>query len=244
MSEFLRTSKISSKIEEIIVTAKEEIILISPYLQLSRILLERLIERGGEGIKIRFVFRKEKVHQEQVALLKKVPNIKIFSLENLHAKSYTNEKMAIVTSMNLYDFSERNNREIGISFDKTNDQALYNELCLEIKSIIKVSKLEYPSNEKIVKAETLDKKLSFNKRLLKHLTSTYPNYIFDYYTNCDIIHCPGFGNYFSLFLEPKENYFRIDFRLSGNYKTKEQNFKRLRLNRIRIEKEFPANVVT
>ncbi len=34
--------------------------------------------------------------------------------QNLHAKCYLNEKAAIITSMNLYDFSQVNNNEMGV----------------------------------------------------------------------------------------------------------------------------------
>ena len=43
---------------------------------------------------------------------------------NLHAKCYLSETSALVTSMNLYEFSQVNNHEMGISLTKAEDPAL------------------------------------------------------------------------------------------------------------------------
>ena len=47
--------------------------------------------------------------------------------ENLHAKCYLNENEALVTSMNLYEFSQQNNDEMGILVSKHDDPALYED---------------------------------------------------------------------------------------------------------------------
>jgi hypothetical protein len=42
------------------------------------------------------------------------PNVSIVFIPNLHAKYYANEKKGIVTSINLYDYSFKNNVEFGV----------------------------------------------------------------------------------------------------------------------------------
>ena len=49
-------------------------------------------------------------------------------MKNLHAKCYLNEEEAIITSMNLYEFSQQNNEEMGILVSHENDPQLYQEI--------------------------------------------------------------------------------------------------------------------
>jgi len=64
----------------------------------------------------------------------------IFTCKNLHAKCYLNENTAIITSMNLYDYSQTHNREIGIKVEKEgSDSELYNEIYQEMLSITEAS---------------------------------------------------------------------------------------------------------
>ena len=62
-------------------------------------------------------------------------NINIYFLANLHAKCYLNENTALITSMNLYGYSEENNREMGIEINKSENYGLYEDILKESKSI-------------------------------------------------------------------------------------------------------------
>ena len=57
--------------------------------------------------------------------------------EDLHAKCYVNNKQMIITSMNLYEFSMANNKEMGvlINLDEPNDKLLYDKAYEEIDYI-------------------------------------------------------------------------------------------------------------
>ena len=57
----------------------------------------------------------------------------------LHAKCYLNEKEAIVTSMNLYSYSQDNNDEMGIYVTKKEDPELYEEISNEAKRLLRIS---------------------------------------------------------------------------------------------------------
>lgn len=61
--------------------------------------------------------------------------------EKLHAKCYLNEDVGIITSMNLYEFSELNNREMGISVDANIDYEVYKQITAEIDSLKRNSTL-------------------------------------------------------------------------------------------------------
>jgi phosphatidylserine/phosphatidylglycerophosphate/cardiolipin synthase-like enzyme len=57
----------------------------------------------------------------------------------LHAKCYLNENEAIVTSMNLYSFSQQNNDEMGIYVSKDDDPELYKEISNEVQRLLTIS---------------------------------------------------------------------------------------------------------
>lgn len=52
--------------------------------------------------------------QEDFNFFKEFPNIEIRYEKRLHAKYFANEENAILTSMNLYGYSQDNNIEFGI----------------------------------------------------------------------------------------------------------------------------------
>ena len=59
-------------------------------------------------------------------------SIQIFDVPTLHAKCYINEHEAILTSLNLYEFSRQNNEEMGIYVKNQSEGVVYNnEILLE-----------------------------------------------------------------------------------------------------------------
>ncbi len=60
-----------------------------------------------------------------------LPDIPVFFIKELHAKCYLNEKEALVTSMNLHEFSQEHNHEMGILVSKQDDPELYEEIYQE-----------------------------------------------------------------------------------------------------------------
>jgi len=137
--QFLTTKQISGEIERVIREAQKFVILISPYIQISDTYLERLQEAGSRKVKIHIVFRKDQIEKINDDVFSACSNLNLYHFENLHSKCYLNESSAIITSMNLYDYSERNNREMGISFYRNQYEKLYNEISDECNSIIKSS---------------------------------------------------------------------------------------------------------
>lgn len=152
MSTFLRTSGISYNIEEIVLNARNKLVLVTPYIKFSQILYERLQERANDGVEIVIVYGKSELTREQEKSIKSIKGISLYFLSNLHAKCYLNEDTAIITSMNLYEFSEKNNREMGILISRIEDEATYNDTLLEINSILNASKLEFGSSTEFLVA--------------------------------------------------------------------------------------------
>ncbi|MFH2143053.1 MAG: hypothetical protein ABIJ97_11555, partial [Bacteroidota bacterium] len=104
--------------------------------------------------------------------LQSLNDIKLLFHQDLHAKCYINEKEAIVTSMNLYMFSQQNNVEMGIYVSKEEDEELYNQILKEADKIkrgsehrtISVQKVETKKSE-IKKSD--EKQQSKNEPVIK-----------------------------------------------------------------------------
>jgi hypothetical protein len=118
---FVKESKLNSEIESVFEEAKQCIIIISPYIKLHARFIEILKgKKDDPNIEIIVVFDKNEsdlsksINLEDVQFLMSFPNIKIKYEPRLHAKYYSNESSSVLSSMNLYDFSQDNNIEFGI----------------------------------------------------------------------------------------------------------------------------------
>ena len=163
MAEFLTTNSISARLEEIIKQAKKRLVIISPYLQINDRLkglledkdrqactrvesqfskLKALLknEDAQTGIEINIVYRKDDHHPGDIKWLQTLTSVRITSLANLHAKCYLNEEQAIITSMNLYQYSQQNNYEMGILVSRSDDRALYEKINEETSLYLNFSK--------------------------------------------------------------------------------------------------------
>ena len=121
MAQFLTGNELNTEIEKIFENAKEQIILISPYIKLHERYSSTLKSKlENPKLKITVVFGKNEedlsksMKKEAFDFFKEFPNIEIRHEKRLHAKYYANEASAILTSMNLYEFSQNNNIEAGV----------------------------------------------------------------------------------------------------------------------------------
>ena len=142
MAEFLTTKGITHAIDQIIKNAEEKLWIISPYLKIDRHFKELLEETDEDRRKvdIRVIYGKKELRQEEKNWLAGRRSFKIYFREHLHAKCYLNEKEVLLTSMNLYDYSQDNNDEMGVLVSRVNDSTLFDEILRESQSILKKSK--------------------------------------------------------------------------------------------------------
>lgn len=160
MAKFLTTSWVSSYIEDIIKNAKEEVFLVSPYLQLSQSFFERLQDAQDHNVNITIVYGKSDLNPSEVELLKGLSNLTLYFSKNLHAKCYFNESSMVITSMNMYEYSEKNNREMGVYITKGKDQEIFEDAHKETMSIIRSSDEVQISTPKKAKKNNTKKKSS------------------------------------------------------------------------------------
>lgn len=136
MAVFLTTRGTTSELEKIINNAENIVVLISPFIKIPESLFQNLKAADQRGVKISVVYGKSQLEPEALKRLTELRNAKLYFLKNLHAKCYFNEKSAVITSLNLYDFSEINNREMGVLVTQQEDDAVYTEAVREARMII------------------------------------------------------------------------------------------------------------
>lgn len=119
--QFLKSSRINVELENLIGQAESYLHLICPYIKLHSKLKDELKSRMHDPeLQIIVVFGKNESNKERslskedFEFFKQFPNIEIKYESKLHAKYYANDKYAIISSMNLYDYSQNNNIEVGI----------------------------------------------------------------------------------------------------------------------------------
>ena len=119
---FLENHEVTDQIVKLIQNAKEELIIITPYLNLNARMRGALNEARSNGAKISVYYRLEERN-----LKKNAADIKFFTdeigaemvyIERLHSKLYLNENNAVMSSMNMVAGSQNDSQEIGILTDE------------------------------------------------------------------------------------------------------------------------------
>jgi phosphatidylserine/phosphatidylglycerophosphate/cardiolipin synthase-like enzyme len=138
MAKYLRTSSITAELENLIRDARKELYIISPYLKLSDNMKELLNDKEREKVDVRIIFGKQELAPTEMRYLEKLKYVRLYFSKNLHAKCYLNENKMIIASMNLYEFSQQHNREMGILIDTANeeDKEVYEDASTDIESIM------------------------------------------------------------------------------------------------------------
>lgn len=139
MAKFLNTSATNYFLEELIKEAKDRLILISPFLKLNDRMKELLEDKNRLKIDVRIVYGKSELQPEEINWLKELDYIRTSFCKNLHAKCYMNEEKCIITSLNLYEFSQINNNEMGILVLREEDAEVYKDAYEEAQRIIRIS---------------------------------------------------------------------------------------------------------
>ena len=157
MAKFLDTQGVSYYLKRLIDNSTDKLYLISPYLQLNNQLRLSLEDRHKFSIDIVMIYGKvSEINPAESEWLKSMPGIKLMFHKDLHAKCYFNEKEAIITSMNLYMFSQQNNVEMGIYVSKIEDSDLYNQIATEVDRIKRGSEHRTISVQKVENSEVLN----------------------------------------------------------------------------------------
>jgi len=157
MAKFLNTSATNYYLEELIKDASDRLILISPFLKLNDRIKELLEDKNRLKIDVRIVYGKSELQPVEISWLNELTFIRTSFCKNLHAKCYMNESSCIITSLNLYEFSQVNNNEMGVHISREDDSEMYKDTYEEAQRIIRISDEVRISLEKIGKQKKQEK---------------------------------------------------------------------------------------
>lgn len=137
MAQFITTRQISSDLEVLIREADKTLYLVSPYLKLSKDFQELINSRNKNEKKTIIIYGKSELTPEQLKFLTGLRHVYLKFHENLHAKCYINDTKLIITSLNFYEYSMINNKEIGVLYNTNNpeDQEIYSKALEHVKFI-------------------------------------------------------------------------------------------------------------
>jgi len=143
MVKFLTTTEVTAEIEKLIKEAEKKVTLISPFVDIPRALLQNLQSACERNVEIRLIYGKRQGAEDSEELKSEIKNqlsqlhtLTLHYLDNLHAKCYFNEHHMVITSMNLYDYSAHQNREMGILVSAKDDKEVFDDAVREANDII------------------------------------------------------------------------------------------------------------
>ncbi|MFC2110621.1 phospholipase D family protein [Bacteroidota bacterium] len=132
----LGTTEISYEIEKILRTAEKHLILVTPYLKLNQRLKVKLSDTFKKEFGVYIIHRKNELKPSDSNWLNSFENVRLFPIQNLHSKIYANEESLIISSMNLYEYSQINNHEIGVKLNSEQDEIEFKDTLNEIRIIL------------------------------------------------------------------------------------------------------------
>ena len=162
MAKFLNTSATNYYLEELIKGASDRLILISPFLKLNDRIKELLEDKNRLKIDVRIVYGKSELQPTEISWLNELSFVRTSLCKNLHAKCYMNESSCIITSLNLYEFSQVNNNEMGVHISREDDAEMYRDTYEEAQRIIRISDEVRISLQKIEKPKQEDASVEAN----------------------------------------------------------------------------------
>jgi hypothetical protein len=121
MGNFITGKDLEDAVYNIIWDAEQTLLIVSPFIKLDDY-FKKLFDKHINNPKIHFivVFGKNEwavsksMSKADFDYFKKFLNISVVYVPNLHAKYYGNEHKGVITSINLYDYSFKNNIEFGV----------------------------------------------------------------------------------------------------------------------------------
>ncbi len=140
MAKFLNTSALNYYLDELIKRSNQKLVLISPYLKFNDRIKELIQEKALHGQQeIRIVYGKTELDAAELAWLKSLKNVRTGFCKNLHAKCYLNESACIIGSLNLYEYSQVNNNEMGVLLSLRYDSDAFRAAEEESSRILRLS---------------------------------------------------------------------------------------------------------
>lgn len=160
MVQYLNTQAAYSEIENIVNRAEHTLVIMAPYIQVSRTLLQKIFHASEHrNINVSLICRKSDFKPEEMDAMNKITRLEIYDLPNLHANCIYNEKTLIMTSLNLFDYSQINNRDMGALLTLDKDPAAFmaavNETAymMQLGTLIKANMILVTAQREMIMAQ-------------------------------------------------------------------------------------------
>jgi len=153
MVKFLNRTQARGEVESILTNARNDIVIVSPWININDDLISRLTDAGANrNVKMTMVCREKDLRPEVRKKVEQIPNLELYFNEKVHAKCFYNETYMVITSLNLYDSSTGDNWEMGVllSSGQPDDKSAFNDAKNEAQFIIR----ESSQNKKASRIET------------------------------------------------------------------------------------------
>jgi hypothetical protein len=126
MPKFLDPDELNDELYQLFYEAEKWIIIVCPYIKLPKD-LKQLLEskKHNSDFHLLLLFGKNEfdisksLNSIDFEFFKGFQNLTIRYHQALHAKYYANESKSIITSMNLHNYSIKNNIEVGVLFERS-----------------------------------------------------------------------------------------------------------------------------
>ena len=142
MVQYLNTQGAYSEIENIVNRAEHKLVIMSPYIQINRSLLQKIFHASEHrSIDVSLICRVNDIKPEEIAAMNRINRLEIFDLPNLHANCIYNEKTLIMTSLNLFDYSQINNRDMGAMLTADKDPGAFISAVRETEYMMQLATL-------------------------------------------------------------------------------------------------------
>jgi hypothetical protein len=143
MVEILNSDSINYEITEICDGSRRHLVIISPFLKVNEKLKKVIESAVRRGVKFTIIYGKRELDKKTLDWLKGLPYCNIGFLDNLHAKVVLNEEAAVMSSMNLYEYSQVNNHELGILAWMKDGKDEFKDILFNCIRMINVSTKQY-----------------------------------------------------------------------------------------------------
>jgi hypothetical protein len=154
MAKFLDGAGVQSALTDIIKKTDQELCIISPFLKISVQTKSYLKSIDDHNKPITIVYRSDSLLTDaDIDFFNGLKNLELLHCENLHSKCYINENEGLITSMNLHEYSQTHNWEMGIRFSKQHDQEIYDDVVRELGLLLSQTKMYVPANKPVAESK-------------------------------------------------------------------------------------------
>jgi len=140
MVQFLNSTQARGEIERIISNARYDMSMISPFIKINDDFISRITDACmSRNVNVVMVCREKDLNPIEREKLENIPNLALHFNERVHAKCFYNEDTMVITSLNLYNSSFGENREMGVLLKSTieGDKEAFEEAKKEAQFILR-----------------------------------------------------------------------------------------------------------